>query len=110
MMDMLNTNWTDPGGRLTFIAWLFMPVFVMMLAMMWAEWRRAGRVRRFRCRDAGREVEVWFVGSEVRACSAFESPRAIACRRACGNAAYRRQWEPALPVLSRRPRERDAAA
>ena len=102
-MDMLSTSWSDPGGRLAFIAWLFMPVLVMMLAMMWAEWRRAGRVRRFRCRDAGREVEVWFVGNEVRACSAFEPPGAVACRRACRNAAYRRQWEPALSRFSRRP-------
>ncbi len=24
-MDMLSTDWTDSGGRLAFIAWLFMP-------------------------------------------------------------------------------------
>src|SRR6266540_2253795 len=99
MMDMLSTDWTDSGGRLAFIAWLFMPILVMMLAMMWAEWRRAGR-----------EVEVWFIGSEVRACSAFEPSGAVACRRACRNAAYRRQWEPALSRLFRRPPTSGVAA
>ena len=109
-MDMFTTDWVDPAGRLAFIAWLFMPVFLMMLAMVCGEWRRAGRVRRFRCRDAGKEVEVWFVANEVRACSVFEPPGAIACRRACRDAAYRRQWEPALPVFSRRPPASGAAA
>ena len=101
-MDLLSTEWSDVGGRLVFIAWLFMPVLLLMLVMMCGEWRRAGRVRRFRCRDAGREVEVWFVGNDVRACSAFEPADAIGCRRACRNAAYRRQWEPALRDVSRR--------
>jgi hypothetical protein len=109
-MAPFTTDWSDPAGRLVFIVWLFMPVILIMLAMLCGERHRAGRMRRFRCRDAGKEVEVWFVGNEVRACSAFEPPDAIACRRACRDAAYRRQWEPALPELSRRPPASGAAA
>ncbi len=101
-MDILTPDVADTQGRLAFLVWLFMPFVLMALAILWGERRRAGRVRRFRCRDADREVEVLFVGNEVRACSAFEPAHAVTCGKACRNAAYRRQWEPALPVLSRR--------
>jgi hypothetical protein len=88
--------------RMGFIVGIFAPVILMILAVGWSEWRRAPRVRRFRCRDAGRDVEVTFVANEVRACTAFETASGVACRRACRDGAYRRQWEPALPVYSRR--------
>ena len=109
-MELFTNHWDDSASRLVFVVGLFMPVILIMLAMLCGERYRAGRMRRFRCRDAGKEVEVWFVGDEVRACSAFDPPDAIACRRACRDAAYRRQWEPALPVLSRRPPASGAAA
>ena len=109
-MELFTNHWDDSASRLVFVVGLFMPVILIILAMLCGERYRAGRMRRFRCRDAGKEVEVWFVGDEVRACSAFEPPRAITCRRACRDASYRRQWEPALPVLSRRPPTSGAAA
>ncbi|MBI1847448.1 MAG: hypothetical protein HYR86_10815 [Candidatus Rokubacteria bacterium] len=110
-MDMLDASidasgsWAGPAGRMVFLAALFLPVIVLGLAIALADRRPAPRVRRFWCRGAGREVEVLFVEREVRACSAFEPARAITCRRACLDGAYRRQWEPALPVFSRRTRE-----
>ena len=109
-MDMLSTDWTTASGRMAFIAWLFVPLLLMALAIAWGEWRRAGRVRRFWCRDAGRTVTVWFVAKEARACSAFEPVDAITCRRACRDAAYRRQREPVLLGFSRRPPASGAAA
>jgi hypothetical protein len=65
------------------------------------------RTRRFRCALQRRDVEVnfqergllWFGRPvEVISCTAFDQPSAIECRRPCLNAAFRRQWEPALPV------------
>lgn len=109
-MELFASDWTDRGSRLVFIVGLFMPVILIMLAILCGDRYRAGRVRRFRCRDAGKEVEVWFVGDEVRACSAFEPPDAITCRRACRDSAYRGQWEPAPPVLARRPPASGVAA
>jgi hypothetical protein len=69
-------------------------------------WRRSPRVRRFWCHNAKRNVEVTFVGGDVRACSAFDAPGAVTCSRACRNATYRRQWEPALPLWDRPSRSR----
>ena len=37
----------------------------------------------------------------VLSCNRFEPPSAIACQRRCLNAAFRRQWPPALPVGGR---------
>jgi hypothetical protein len=37
----------------------------------------------------------------VLSCSRFEPPSAIACQRHCLNAAFRRQWPPALPAGGR---------
>ena len=37
----------------------------------------------------------------VLSCSRFEPPSAIACQRRCLDAAFRRQWPPALPVGGR---------
>ncbi len=64
------------------------------------------RVREsFWCPLRRREVSADFAVSEwdgarlaVEACTAFEPPTAIDCARRCLDAAYRRQWEPALPV------------
>jgi hypothetical protein len=108
-MDMLTPDVADTEGRIAFLVWLFMPFVLMALAIIWDERRRLGRVRRFRCRDADREVDVLFVGNEVHGCTAFDPPDAVTCGKACRNAAYRRQWEPALPVFSRRARKVGAA-
>jgi hypothetical protein len=108
-MDVLTPDVADTQGRLAFLLWLFMPFVLMALAILWDERRRLGRVRRFRCRDADREVQVLFAGGEVRACSAFEPVHAVTCDKRCRNAAYRRQWEPALPALWRRARKVGAA-
>lgn len=65
------------------------------------------RRRRFWCAWSRREVEVEFETRglpgfrrvvTVRSCSAFDPPTAIECRRRCLDAAFRRQWEPPLPV------------
>ncbi len=69
-----------------------------------------GRRNRFWCALMEQQVEVEFetlrtlgfsrrVG--VRSCTAFESPEAVACRRRCLDAQFRRQWPPALPVADR---------
>ena len=65
------------------------------------------RRRRFRCAEAGREVEVLFEeggllgmpwSAAVKSCPVFEPGTAIACRRHCLSAKFRRQWKSALPV------------
>ncbi len=81
----------DTVQRLTFLGWLSTPLVLAVLVILWDAWKERGRVRRFWCRDAGRDVEVLFVGNHVRACSAFEPMHAITCERNCRNAAYRRQ-------------------
>jgi len=108
-MDILTPDVANTDGQVAFLVWLFTPFVLMALIVLRDELRRRGRVRRFRCRDAGREVEVLFVGNEVRACTAFDPMDAVTCDKACRNAAYRRQWEPALPVFSRRARKVSAA-
>jgi hypothetical protein len=71
---------------------------------------RAIRQRRFWCAQSRREVEVEFEerglpgfrrAVNVRSCSVFDPPAAVACRRRCLDAGFRRQWEPALPVQGR---------
>ena len=65
------------------------------------------RRRRFWCAEQRREVEVEFeeVGlpglgwsAAVRSCPVFDPPTAIACRRRCLDARFRRQWDSPLPV------------
>jgi nucleotide-binding universal stress UspA family protein len=74
--------------------------------------REGGRLvrRQFWCALHRREVEVDFVehglpgfprSVSVQSCSAFEPATAITCPRRCTDAAFRRQWEPALPVYAR---------
>ncbi|MBI4635771.1 MAG: hypothetical protein HY727_05425 [Candidatus Rokubacteria bacterium] len=72
--------------------------------------RRRGRRRHFWCALAQREVEVeleraglagFWDTVAVRSCTAFDPPSAVACARRCLDASFRRQWEPALPVLKR---------
>lgn len=108
-MDILNPSMAETDFRALFLVSLFLPFLLMGLAIIWNERRRAGFVRRFRCREAGREVEVLFVDNEVRGCTAFHPAEAVTCRRQCQSGAYRRQWEPALPVFSRRTRGSSAA-
>jgi hypothetical protein len=74
-----------------------------------------GTVRRrrcFRCPLMRREVEVeflerWFLGVRRAAvptrCSAFETPTAIECGRACNDRAFRAQWTSAVKVASTTP-------
>lgn len=66
------------------------------------------RRRRFWCAQSRRDVEVEFEehglpgfrrAVAVRSCSVFDPPTAVRCKRRCLDAAYRRQWEPTLPVL-----------
>jgi len=73
-------------------------------------WGTVRRRRGFRCPLVRREVEVEFEerhvlgfrrSAGVRSCSVFELPTAIECQRRCVDGAFRRQWEPALPVLTR---------
>ena len=108
-MDSVMPGVADTDGRVAFLVWLFMPFVLMALIVLRDEWRRRGRVRRFRCRDAGWDFEVLFVGNEVRVCTAFDPTDAVTCDKACRNATYRRQWEPALPVFSRLARKVSAA-
>jgi hypothetical protein len=71
-----------------------------------AAWRPVSR-RRIRCAAADRDVEVTFVVRGifpfrrlvgVAACTAFDPSEAVACTRRCLDPAFRRQWEPPLPV------------
>ena len=81
---------SDAASRLVFIGGMFVPVLAMALGMCWGDWRRAPGIRRFRCRETGRQVEVTVGGREVRACSAFEPATAINCGRTCCDRAFRR--------------------
>lgn len=74
------------AGRLLFIAWLFAPAVVALVAMAVLERRPGVCVRRFWCGVAGRDVQVTFVGTIVRSCTAFEPADAITCRRGCRHA------------------------
>jgi hypothetical protein len=69
------------------------------------------RIRHFRCALQERDVEVTFEergipglrwSAAVTSCSAFDPPTAIDCRRQCLDSTFRRQWEPALPVMTDR--------
>ncbi len=60
------------------------------------------------CSALGLEVEVeyerrGFPGFRhslaVRGCSIFEPGEAVACRRRCLDVAFRKQWEPPLPIV-----------
>ena len=67
---------------------------------------RATRRRTFWCVEAQREVEVKFdergwLGVRplaVQSCSCFDPPSCVQCHRRCLDSAFRRQWEPAVPV------------
>jgi len=70
----------------------------------------ARRRRNFWCATGGERVDVEFEerglpgfrkAIAVLSCSRFEPPSAIACQRHCLNAAFRRQWPPALPAGGR---------
>ena len=68
------------------------------------------RRRHFWCATARERVDVEFEDRglpgfrkpiTVLSCSRFELPSDIACQRRCLDAAFRRQWPPALPVGGR---------
>ena len=79
-------------GRMFFIAWMFLPAAVLLVALALLERRPAMRVRRLWCGAARRDVEVTFVANTVRACTAFEPVGAITCDRACLDAAHHGRW------------------
>ena len=64
--------------------------------------------RRFRCREAQRDVEVEFVArgvpglrtiTGVRSCPVFDPSEAVACARGCTSVQFRRaDWEWPLPL------------
>lgn len=90
------------GAVLVAVLSIALPVVVLIVA------GATSTRRRFRCREAAREVEVefarrpWLGGiTAVNSCSAFECGAAISCHRRCLDGSYRRQWEPALPVIQR---------
>ncbi len=79
-------------------------LFLFPLAVLFS---RTTRRRRFWCVQSRREVEVEFEehglpgfrrAVAVKSCSVFDPPTAVSCRRRCLDPAFRRQWEPALPV------------
>jgi hypothetical protein len=92
------------------VAQLVSIAIVLVLMLVGARSALFGVTRRrraFRCRLAGREVEVEFAERRifgvrsrvaVTRCTAFESPTAVACARRCVNSAFRRQWEFAIPA------------
>lgn len=91
------------------VAALVLMVLLLALSGPWFHWR-VRRRQSFWCSQAQRAVEVEFEArgvpgirrtAAVLNCSAYESPEAIACARRCRDAAFRRQWEPALPVFGR---------
>ena len=64
----------------------------------------------FSCALTERDVEVQFEAwgmpglrrlCGIVSCTAFDPPTAVACGRRCLDRAFRRQWQPALPVHSR---------
>ena len=87
-------------------AWLIaaipMALVVVLIVAVAATELRTVR-RRFWCALHQRDVEVRFASRgllpaplAVLSCSAFEPGHAVACRRRCMDARYRRQWPPAL--------------
>ncbi|MBI3634978.1 MAG: hypothetical protein HY216_02010 [Candidatus Rokubacteria bacterium] len=59
-------------------------------------------VVRFWCREVDRDVEVTLEGHAIVACTAFDSPTAIACRRQCMDTMYR--WRYAPPTFFDAPK------
>jgi hypothetical protein len=112
-MEVFESPLAD-GWDAWFGAWIdsFLPVAALPLVVVLILLALVGAVdaqtvrRRFWCRLAGREVETEFEARgfvprlrSVMSCSAFERGGAIACRRRCLDASYRRQWEaPHAPV------------
>ncbi len=109
-MDVFELPLAD-GWDAWFGAWIEgvvpIAVLVVLLVLILAWTGEAMDVRTIRrgfwCRLAGREVETEFETRglvprlrTVVSCSAFECGDAIACRRRCLDASYRRQWEPPL--------------
>ena len=84
----------------TFVLIAAVPVLLAALVVVLVvASERHTRRRRFWCALQRREVETVFrthgllpQARAVLACSAFESPRAVACGRRCLEARYRRQW------------------
>jgi hypothetical protein len=88
-----------PADSGMLIPWLILAVLVVAGLVAW--YRQRVVRRSFWCATEGRDVEVRFRRSCVLSCSAFEGPATVACARRCMNRAFRVQWPPALPVLTR---------
>ena len=91
------------------LEWLALLPAALVVAVAVALVLRGRRRRSFWCAGVEREVVVEFRHGHVRSCTAFEEPSAIACARRCRDAAFRRQWPPALPVMMEPQRSRRAA-
>ncbi len=118
----MDLSWPSDGLDVWFQEWVegFVVVYaeiavtLLVVVVVVAILRSLGiaTVRRnFWCHLAGRDVEVEFERhgpfralASVRSCTAFEDSAPISCRRRCVDANFRRQWEPALPVVDHRIR------
>jgi len=87
-----------PQATIDWLALLPAALLVAIIAVAIVAARRAERWS-FWCAIAGRDVVAEARGGCVQSCSAFEDPTAITCARRCADAAFRRQWPPALPLL-----------
>jgi hypothetical protein len=79
---------------------------VILVSVFLSATRSTVQRHRFWCAQSRREVEVEFEvrglpgfrKMTVRSCSVFDPPTAVRCRRRCVDIAFRRQWEPPLPI------------
>lgn len=105
-LDLAWTAWIQDVADV--VAWTI-PLWIGFAALTFLiPLALAHTVRRhsFWCRDGRREVEVKFEerglpgfrrALAVRACSRFDPPNAVCCRRRCLDPDFRSKWEPALP-------------
>ncbi len=82
---------------------------ILMVIGIVSAWCAETVKRRFWCRLAHRQVEVefekrglWRQLAGVRSSTAFDGATSISCGRRCLDPDFRRQWEPALPLLVHR--------
>ena len=107
-LDGFMQLWVDGLVRVFGVTLIVVLLCLVVFAIL-GLWSSESVRRRFWCRVARRNVEVEFALRgllprivAVKSCSAFEAGTAISCRRRCLDASFRRQWEPALPLLTRR--------
>jgi len=106
-MELAFPAWMDGLGQAVGII-LFVVVMAMLAVAAYCGWCHAAR-RRFWCPLLRREVETEFAARglrlvAVRRCSAFAGG-VPTCGRRCVAAAFRRRWDPPLPVLSHASRQ-----